>query len=225
MPWLRTLIMAVAALPVLAATQQAEKTFHATGVAVAETSLDEGSEQLRHVTVAITAPGATRPALVTLREGALGRIESEIDGRSFGIAVRTLDAGVDFVEARFFEIVKYPGGGEGLHVLAAFQLREGVPFEAVQDSLVQSGPAAAAIRTADSGGFTFALIGADLATSHSTTPCGANASGAPMTEPVAALSTDPEAPCTKCCISCNGWRYCGCAVQACGTSCCCPDCC
>lgn len=31
----------------------------------------------------------------------------------------------------------------------------------------------------------------------------------------------PLLPCENCCISCDGWNYCGCAVEACGGKCCC----
>jgi hypothetical protein len=185
----------------------------------------------QRVTIEFTAPGAAAPARLTMKEGVLARIDNEKSGQAFGVAVRIVDQTNGVVETRFFEITKLADDKEGLSVIETFNLQPGVAFEAPysgKPSAAPRNPSRIGSLSANTNDhFTFGLVGINVKKTTTSKGCGSqeSPSGVLSQSSGSKLVPTPLLRCTTCCISCDQWRYCGCAVDACGVSCCCNDCC
>lgn len=177
------------------------------------------------VTLSVTMPGA-RGAKLTLKAGDFARIERESDGATVSLAARQINS--DLVQVQLFVIDRSAGAeerrlvktvdvqisGPGIVLTTAREgQREGERGPRVRSdarSILDENPVVMQLGVA----------GIDLPANTSTKRCTANTVAAQARGEVVA-----NGPCTQCCISCDGWRFCGCAVEACGTSCCCTVCC
>jgi hypothetical protein len=221
------------ATSLLAQTPKAQVTyFDNTGTAAG--SVLENVLNPQPVTIDMTPPGARGPARMTMKEGTLARIDSERNGQAYAVAVRVVDEPNAIVEARFFEVTKSGDGKERLRVLTTFNLQAGnafkVPYSRNSDGGPRRMPRIESNATAMADDFfTFDLVGINVHPTSASKACGSRGSladtrlqslSAPYT-PVPLLRCSDG----NCCIGCDGWQVCACAVEFCGISCCCNDCC
>ena len=189
----------------------------------------------QRVTIDVTLPGVPTPAHVTMKEGVLARFDSETNGQAFAVAVRVVDEANLVVEARFFEVTKSGDGKERLGAPTTFNLQAGnafkVPYSGKPDGEPQRRPGIESNATAIADDFfAFDLVGIDVQRiSGKACSSGTNRAGIPSESLSVPYTPKPLVHCGggggNCCIGCNGWQVCACAVDFCGISCCCDDCC
>jgi len=159
-----------------------------------------------------------------LPEGRTATIENEVDGRKFSVNATITDLSIGAVAVRFAERSRLAGvSGETDTIIRdmALNARARTERERAADAEVQTSEAQDAYVEGFEQPFRLSVVGIDLPKAAPSASCSAGA-----TNPAGGLfRVEPNLRCTQCCISCDGWRFCGCAVEACGVSCCCNDCC
>ncbi|HEX7153982.1 MAG TPA: hypothetical protein VF618_21010 [Thermoanaerobaculia bacterium] len=164
----------------------------------------------RSVVVTVTMPEG-RPVKLTMKEGTMARLTRVEDGAMLAIAPIVLDEQAGIVKAQVFRVTTV-NGAEKLTEIGAMELRRD-PAPPELELQQKMRPV-----NADLLGMQLELQA--IGTVAEPLPVNGRCSEAKSRPDVQVLK-----PCSQCCVTCDGWRFCGCAVEASCGSCCCIPCC
>jgi hypothetical protein len=157
--------------------------------------------------------GDAGPVHLTVHDGQVARLRREADGMTFGLAA-TFDATAGKVLLTFYRTDMEDGPVTATDVLGTAEL-------ALDGTRVRMPVAVERTIRANSAGMQtpeIAFLG--LATRSDTTPRRCTGAALISEEPVP-TNLRPNG----CCLTCDGWTACGCAVEICNQKCCVGECC
>lgn len=172
----------------------------------------------RAITVSLTMPNA-RPVKLMIKEGAMARLTRVADDTILAIAPTVLDEDAGIVTAQVFRVTRGLGDREILTPIGDIEIRR-----FAQTDGDDRGAPRRAIR-AQGAEATESLFGMHLTLQSITSTSEQPSANARCAAPKSDFSIQPHGPCSTCCVTCDGWRFCGCAVEASCGSCCCTACC
>jgi hypothetical protein len=171
-----------------------------------------------YVTVRLSLPDKPNPVEVTVQDGTLARVRRMSDGATIAIAPRITDLGSGAVAIKVFGITILDDGSEMIRELEMAHLNTAQRPTSLRSEARWSAKAAmATITDATPMLREVTLLGVDKPIGRTHAPQALAAA--------AGTGAQPNMMPNQCCLNCDGWEVCGCAVWCAGNYCCVGLCC
>jgi hypothetical protein len=170
------------------------------------------------VTVRLSLPDKSDPVEVTVQDGTLARVRRMSDGATIAVAPRITDLQSGAVAVKVFGITTLDDGSEMIRELETAQLNPALQSTDLRSEarwstkMVMAAVAEGAPMLRE-----VTLLGIDTPIGRTHAP--------KVSAAVSSGGVQPDMAPNSCCLSCDGWEVCGCAVWCNGKYCCAGRCC